>query len=136
MVFKELMIGDMKKAISSGACPGDSKFGIGNLFHMYTNVNFVNKKVDGGDHGHTFQIDIATTKEVTIAAKHIKHLVVWIGLGAVVAFFIAIMICKSQSKPLEVVENLEGPHATIGQADNVADDEYAKPAEAEEEAEE
>jgi hypothetical protein len=123
-IFQELLIGDLNRAVNNSACPPDSKFGIGNLFYMHHNVNFVQSQV-GDDHtDFTFKIGIQDMVEVDIKGTPIQNAVVWLGILSVALFYIAIMVCKSFSKPLEEVDLSGAPHATIG---NDGDDgEYAK----------
>jgi hypothetical protein len=126
-IFQTLLIGDLRLATRSNSCPMSSKLGIGNLFHMNRAVNYVQSEETSkeGVVTNTWKIGIVGLTAVDIEGKKLKDAVVWVGVLTVVVFFIAIMILKSMSKPLEKVEDLGAPHATIG---NDADDEnYAKP---------
>jgi hypothetical protein len=127
-IFQTLLIGNLNLATRSNSCPMTSKLGIGNLFHMNRAVNFVQSEhTDAkGNVSTTWKIGIVGMTAATIEGRKLKDAVVWIGVLTVVAFFIAIMILKSFSKPLEKVEDLGAPHATIG--NEGADEDYAKAA--------
>jgi hypothetical protein len=116
--FVELLVGDLSSAINSNACPDDSTIGIGNLFHLKNNVNYIQNKntADPKNPVITLQLGIyaPTLKKVKVR-KEFKNLVILLGLGSVVLFFFAILICKSLSPKLEKVEHSgKAPHATIG----------------------
>lgn len=121
--FKELLIGDLKNAINTGACPDSSTLALGNLFHLHNNVVFMQSaKTDAKTKKVTYSNTISFAG-MTAEGRTVKTFVVWIGLLSVLAFFIAIMVCKSFSKPLEEVTDMPAPHGTIG---NAEEGDYAK----------
>jgi hypothetical protein len=125
--FVELLIGDLSKAVYSNACPGDSTLGIGNLFHIKNNINYVHtQKLDAKSAPTlSFKIGVVspTMTKVTVKGKAFKNLVVWLGLISVALFFFAILICKAMSPKLEKGDDFgKAPHATIGNSEG----EFAK----------
>lgn len=117
-IFQELLIGDLNRAVNQNACPGDSKFGIGNLFYMKNRVNFIQSATPKTMEDIGFRIAIQGMTKVEVKGHPVKNAVVWLGIIAVSLFFIAIMVCKSFSKPLEIVDIGDAPHATIGNGDS------------------
>jgi hypothetical protein len=124
LVFESLLIGSMYYAVKENACPESSKFGIGHLFYKNHQVNFVQKR-DSKNRLHQ-QIGFVGLTSFAIKGSKLKNLVVILGLLSVFLFFVAILVCKSMSKPLEVVSD-EQLHGTIGITEKQEGDEYAKP---------
>lgn len=115
MEFYQLLIGDVQLAIKNNACPMDSKFGIGNLFHKVVDAVYIQKASADGNSTIT-QIALASNnlKEVTIAGQKLKNAVVWLGCISVALFLIGILICKSMSTKPGQDDFNKAPHATIG----------------------